>query len=295
MACVNCELNDVIKYIINKYNVSRDTAIDAYYKLKTAVKNKLICDTDICNRKILKTFIKNNRFYKFFNNISNCYLDLIIEDIDEICGDEDISEPELGFVFDDIEAGSPVVDPSDVSQWNTFFNLPDNGTPFTSVLVGAVVGGTEVLLFGGSNVTGANSLFNSNSNLLSVSDTGVIISLGVDFFNECTSVTSFNLQGLVTAGDYCFNSCISATTFNLPVLENAGDSCFGACVSATLFNIPLCASLGTTTGDDHVFTTISGNTITVNVPASLATADGGNPDGDLVYLAANNTATINYI
>ena len=162
-------------------------------------------------------------------------------------------------------------------------------------MVGAVVGGTEVLLFGGSNVTGANSLFNSNSNLLSVSDTGAIISLGVDFFNECTSATSFNLQGLVTAGDYCFNSCISATTFNLPVLEEAGDSCFGACTSATLFNIPLCATLGTTTGDDHVFTTISGNTITVNVPASLATADSGSPDGDLVYLAANNTETIVYI
>ena len=34
---------------------------------------------------------------------------------------------------------------------------------------------------------------------------------------------------------------------------------------------------------------------TITVPTVLQTCDGGNPDGDLVYLSANNTATINYI
>ena len=89
--------------------------------------------------------------------------------------------------------------------------------------------------------------------------------------------------------------CALGTTFDLPALTTAGDYCFNFCYAATLINIPLCTALGTTVGDNGVFNDITGNTITINVPASLATANGGSPDGDLVYLAANNTETIVYI
>ena len=87
MNCVNCSLDNLINYIVNKYNINRKTAIAVYYKLRNQVKNKLFCETDECNRKILKTFIKNNRLYKFFNNLSNCYLDLIIDNVLESCED----------------------------------------------------------------------------------------------------------------------------------------------------------------------------------------------------------------
>jgi len=59
--------------------------------------------------------------------------------------------------------------------------------------------------------------------------------------------------------------------------------------------MPLCADLGGTTGDDTVFGSIGGQTITLTIAASRETCDGGNPDGDIVYLSANNTATIIYV
>lgn len=37
---------------------------------------------------------------------------------------------------------------------------------------------------------------------------------------------------------------------------------------------------------------ITGKTITLTVPAALMTCNGGNPDGDIAYLQANNTVTV---
>lgn len=334
MACVNCELNDVIKYIINKYNVSRDTAIDAYYKLKTAVKNKLICDTDICNRKILKTFIKNNRFYKFFNNISNCYLDLIIEDIDEICGDEDISEPELGLRLGfkvDISS-APVADPTSVSDWNTFFDLPTNGTPFTSV----IVSGLEARLMGGGNLIVKDLAFNSSTAIdYIIDETGVIIEVGFRSFRFVTmseftansmtdagqtsfggaTIVIFNATGLINAGEGCFDA-FGSTTFNAPNFETmgancfsgstiagaytfnslltTGDNCFNTAANITALTMSILTALGSTAKDDNVFFGMSALTA-VTVPTALATANAGNPDGDLVYAVGTLGAAITYV
>jgi hypothetical protein len=41
-----------------------------------------------------------------------------------------------------------------------------------------------------------------------------------------------------------------------------------------------------------VFDGIIGNIITLTVPLALMTCNGGNPDGDIQYLQANNTVTI---
>jgi hypothetical protein len=57
----------------------------------------------------------------------------------------------------------------------------------------------------------------------------------------------------------------------------------------------LCEDLGGSVGDDSVFNGIIGETITLTIAASRETCNGGNPDGDIVYLSANNTATINYV
>jgi len=219
----------------------------------------------------------------------------------------------LRLLFDDIE-NVPVADAESVSDWNAFFDLPTNGTAFTSVYVS----GNEVLLVGGANITIASNLFLSNTNILEVNDDADCVTvLEGSCFYECTSATVFNLPALTEIGggafyscnlvasfDFplvtiaytqCFQGCTSATTFDLPQLTSLGSMAMSGCTAATLINIPLCASLGATVGDDNVFSGISGNTITINVPASLATADAGNPDGDLVALAAANTETINYI
>jgi hypothetical protein len=49
---------------------------------------------------------------------------------------------------------------------------------------------------------------------------------------------------------------------------------------------------GNTVGDDAVFSDILGNLILLTIPSALMTCNSGNPDGDIIYLQANNTVSI---
>ena len=364
--------------------------------------------------------------------------------------------PALRLVFDDLASipAAVIADPTDVAQWNTFFDLPTNGTPFTKV----VITGTEIRLTGGSEIYLKSGLFDDGDNvgyslLEFVDETDCIIYVGDDafgddnnqgcpflttvflpavtqmcdycfqgcnvlttvyipllsnagdgcfnscemvstfnfpllttvgngFFQYCSSATTFNLPlvslvedygfsncvslqiislpslitagsasfsncpiitinfpllttagascfnsctsaqdfilpELLTAGDFCFGACNNVVDFNLPKLTSVGDSCFASCTDAESFdfpllttigpnafesctsvvtiNIPSCTALGLTVGNDNVFLSIVGNTITLTVPTALATVNAGNPDGDIATLAANNTETIVYV
>jgi hypothetical protein len=102
-----------------------------------------------------------------------------------------------------------------------------------------------------------------------------------------------SLPALTTiTGIYCFLACITIQTFDLPLLQVTEDSCFQQCYAATTFNLNSCTNLGSTVGDNGVFAGISGNSITLTVPAALMTCDGGNPDGDIQALQASNTVTV---
>lgn len=83
------------------------------------------------------------------------------------------------------------------------------------------------------------------------------------------------------------------TTLDLPQLTTTGDyGLFLNCISLTTINLPVCTNLGLTVGNNSVFNLITGQTITLTVPAALMTCNGGNPDGDIDYLQVNNTVTI---
>jgi hypothetical protein len=226
----------------------------------------------------------------------------------------------LKLTFDNIAniTGDFVTDPADVNDWNTFFNLPLNGTPFTSV----VVNGNTVGLYGGSGITILSNLFYETSNgydaLLEINDeAGCIVAIATDGLYYCYNVTSVNLPNLVSAASYAFGDMSSLVTANLPLLQTVGDACFTAtafitldlpsattigvnafsgCLSITSLSIESCTALGSTTGDDDVFGAfpfnISGNTITLTVPSALMTCNGGNPDGDIQQLQADNTVTV---
>jgi hypothetical protein len=172
----------------------------------------------------------------------------------------------LEITWDNI-SNVPVADASSVDDWNTFFDLPTNGTPFTSV----EVIGNLVKLYGGSGITVAGNLFDTNTNLISIND---------------------NIESIITAGEESFFNCTSATSFNFPNLTAAGSGCFAICTSATEFFLPLCANMGTDPTDVTVFNEITGNTITLTIPASLMTANGGNPHASIQYLLDNNTVTV---
>lgn len=249
---------------------------------------------------------------------------------------------------------------NNLAAWNAFFDLPTNGTAFTSMSTA----GDEVTLIGGAGITLKASLFRTSATLLKIEDdvdcvvaiaggekvgalslcpnlttvtlNGVITvaregifsnaalvnvsldactTLGLAAIGNCTSVATFNFPALTTAGNDCFYPCVSATTFTLPLLTSAGNNCFRGCTSVVTFSLPLltsagsscfqdcsatvislpnCTSLGLTTGDNSVFSGCT-NLTTVYVPTALATVDGGNPDGDLVYAVGTLGATINYL
>lgn len=289
------------------------------------------------------------------------------EQLNSNCSGGSQTPQALRLTFDSIaNANTLVGDASNVADWNTFFDLPNLGTAFTSV----TIAGNEVQLFGGANIKVKPGLmYYNNTILISVVDeAGCITSVGGDAFSYNQNLTTLNLPActivydhydspntddssglgslyaltsvnmpslvtiegytfqeayaleslylpsLVTAGDGCFSSCTSLINVNLPNLETAGYASFydctslttinlpniisvgiffcGLCPSLTTISIPSCTDLGGTVGDDNVFDSIIGNTITLTVPSALMTNNGGNPDGDIQELQANNTVTI---
>lgn len=217
---------------------------------------------------------------------------------------------ELLLTFDDI-ANVPVADASSVSNWNTFFDLPTYGTAFT----GVNVVGNVVNLRGGSGITVKNGLFVNNTHIINITDTlGCIIAAGTDSFNSCTGLVNPSFPALtaagincfayctglvnpyfpslITVGTACFYHCTGLVNPNSLSLTSVGSFCFELCTSLTAFNFHICTALGATVGLDYVFYGITGKTITLTVPTALMTCDGGDPDGDIRYLQANNTVTI---
>ena len=142
-----------------------------------------------------------------------------------------------------------------------------------------------------------------------------------DAVRDLTNLATFTLPALETAGLACFKNSPNMNFFNgvnnnvCPLLTSIGancwegntatpyfvvmsaipipNDCFKNC-SATVISLPNCTSLGLTTGDNSVFSGCT-NLTKVYVPTALATVDGGNPDGDLVYAVGTLGATINYI
>ena len=152
-----------------------------------------------------------------------------------------------------------------LADWNEFFHLGGNdyyGIPFTSV----AIDGANVLLRGGKDITLRENLYQDSGLIVDVTDdaycvtsaenkvfdgclnlANVFLPLLETAGNNCfssTSVTTFSLPSLQSAGGSCFYQCSSATTFDLPLLQNAADSCFSNCTSVTSFNLPSLVSAG---------------------------------------------------
>jgi len=220
----------------------------------------------------------------------------------------------LELTFDDI-ANVPVADASSVSDWNTFFDLPTNGTEFSSV----EVVGDMVRLIGGSEITTKVELFFENTNLIKFDDkAGCIVELGNASLASNVNIIYVNLPECTTIGDSNFvemffdgivlqlpkvinigNGCISAINFHsllLPECLTIGNSSISMSGAAMLTNIenisiPKLAQLGDSV-DDNLNFRMTGYNFTITIPAALMTCNGGNPDGDIQYLQANNTVTI---
>jgi uncharacterized protein (TIGR02145 family) len=212
---------------------------------------------------------------------------------------------------------------SDVSLWNTFFDLPVNGNPFTSVNIV----GNEIELLGGSGITLRDSIFDDaggySVNLLHFVDAGCIVAANFDCFGDynnmgCPNLITVMMPKLTSAGDRCFQDLYSLVSISLPSLITMGYTCFmgcsslftavfnnletmlgsahfNSCSALTTLSIAKCTQLGDTVLDDNIFNGISGNEFTLVIPTALMTCNGGNPDGDIQYLQANNTVTLTLV
>lgn len=209
----------------------------------------------------------------------------------------------------------PVADAESVSDWNTFFALPVNGTVFTSVVVDV----NKVTLIGGGGITLTEGLFYENINLISVNDiNGVITSLEASVFFGNNNCSEINLPNCTIVGDGNFVELFyDGVIILLPLVESVGSGCFSEinfhnlslpeCLSIgnssfsmgggvilpniESISIPSVTQLGTSVGDNLIFR-MTGYTLTLTVPSALMTCNSGSPDGDISYLTANNTVTI---
>jgi hypothetical protein len=258
--------------------------------------------------------------------VMTCNESLPDSDIQYLIGNNDVTiieilTPPLKLTFDDISNANTLVgNVYDVNDWNTFFDLPTYGNPFTRL----EVSDNTVSLFGGSNIDLKDSLFvisGQGPALQQINDNaGCIISAGFNVFgyNEdkgvgCSNLTTVYLPELLSAGEFCFvfnrnlvnvsmdkvisigNYCFNGSnllsTISLPVVQSIGDESFGNTILTTI-SIPSCINLGSTVGYNSVFTNLTGQIITLTIQSILMTCKVGLPDSDIQYLIDNNDVNI---
>jgi len=183
--------------------------------------------------------------------------------------------PGLRLTFD---GTFPVADPSSVSDWNTFFTLPTNGTPFTSVQVN----GNEVNLIGGSGITAKINLFFNNTHLTKIEDeVACIYRAAASSFRNCTSLTKAHLNGLDTlVNTLQFSGDTLLDDVYFPLLTTTATSMFASC-GFTVINdakFPLLSSVGVTA--------FSSNLSLTSVTLSNVTTIGNNGFNGCTALAA---------
>ena len=206
-----------------------------------------------------------------------------------------------------------VANPALVSEWNTLFNLPAKGTPFTSVLVS----GDIVILKGATSLKIRTDLFKNALHIKQIVDAGCVTEIeSSGLIREYPAVSTLDyavFPNLITIGNYAFfqtslavidfpkvktvgvsafHDCYNVTTVNLPEMISCDTDSFQSIDAVTSIAIPSCQNLGETVDFNSVFNDVTGQTITLTVPAALMTCNAGGPDGDIAYLQANNSVTV---
>lgn len=185
----------------------------------------------------------------------------------------------LRLSFDTIASADLLVgDSSNVSDWNTFFDLPTLGTPFTSVQVS----GNDILLYGGANIKVKPGLMFDNYTptlfLLAIDDqAGCITSVGGDAFSYCDGLISVNLPACTilypdTDSPYVaygpFGECYNLVNVTIPLLEQIGAYSFTVCESIVTIDFPNATTVGS-----RAFDTCIGIT-SINLPNVTTMGNG---------------------
>jgi hypothetical protein len=113
-----------------------------------------------------------------------------------------------------------------VADWNTFFDLPNFGHVFTSL----VIDGALVKLYGGSQIIIKDRLFYQNFNIVKIDDkASCVIEIRETVFYDARYVLHYKFPAVTIIGKESFgnNGLYTApVTIDMPFLETAGNSAF---------------------------------------------------------------------
>jgi hypothetical protein len=180
-----------------------------------------------------------------------------------------LTRTSLELTFDAI-ANAPVANPATVAQWNTWFGLPTNGTPFTSV---KVVGNT-VQLKGGAGITLKDYLFGDDAcgeHLIKIIDNGCVVVINEGVFSDfnigagCHNLTTAQFPSVITLGYAAFADCEALVNVTFTLVETIGAFAFNYCPLSSDFQLPL----GVTSIGEWAF--MESQITTINISSKITT------------------------
>ncbi len=162
----------------------------------------------------------------------------------------------LALKFDTLAHASAMIsgDATSLEDWNTFFDLPVNGTPFSNIAINGTAPAI-ISLIGGSNITIKDYCFGdgalTGTELLEVIDEGCIVECGIGAFSGqphdmygCLALTKLILPTCLSLGDSCFSQDASLTDVYFPLVTSIGISCFDSCTDLTNIDLPNVTNIG---------------------------------------------------
>ena len=188
----------------------------------------------------------------------------------------------------------PIADKSLVSSWNTFFDLPNYGTPFTDV----VIQGNVVKLYGATNISLKRDLFCRKAyrsvELLKIRDYAHCIytvemeafsvnttsklqdvilpvthTVSQLAFKDNSTLTYVSIPEVVEIGQFGFYGCYNVNQFIFDKLIDAGDYAFYRTDGVETYRFPLLETAG-----DYCFASLYGDRCkTIDLPNCLSIGD----------------------
>lgn len=133
---------------------------------------------------------------------------------------------------------------TDVNNWNTAFDLPTYGNPFSSV---SIPNSTTIVLRNTGNInTTPYALFSpdlrgffSANHLIEIIDTGILLHIGDSCFRYNTGLTLATFANVVELdADSPFGGCENLSTVEIPKLTFTNYGGFENCISLQTLNFP---------------------------------------------------------
>jgi hypothetical protein len=145
--------------------------------------------------------------------------------------------------------GYPVGDPTSLSEWNTFFDLPAEGAPFTTV---EFVSASSIVVLRGNgdpDMVIPASLFNTSLQILEFEEGGKVIGVADSAFYgsslssytststlhigpsafDSSNIDTLDVQSCLAIDDYAFRNCSNLAYLQIDVVEQLGDFVFIDC------------------------------------------------------------------